>query len=85
LRSNKDHFLATTFLLLLQCVNLTNTIRFIDILRKLDDFQPYFPTVDEDLYGSISAIFLLQDTYNISAHDMANGNIPGKSQILGRH
>ena len=48
-----------------------------DILDQLDDFQPYLPTVEEDLYGSISAIYLLQDTYNISAHDMASGNIPG--------
>ncbi|CAB3987475.1 Prolyl 4-hydroxylase subunit alpha-1 [Paramuricea clavata] len=50
-----------------------------NILGQLDDFQPYFPTVEEDLYGSISAIYLLQDTYNISSHDMANGNIPGSS------
>jgi hypothetical protein len=51
----------------------------------LDDFQPYFPTVEEDLYGSISAIFLLQDTYNISAHDMASGNIPGKLNQHSEH
>ena len=50
----------------------------VDILDQLDDFQPYLPTIEEDLYGSITAIYLLQDTYNISAHDMASGNIPGK-------
>ena len=40
------------------------------------------PTLKDDLYGSISAIFLLQDTYNISAKDMASGNIPGRFDII---
>ncbi|XP_028405013.1 prolyl 4-hydroxylase subunit alpha-1-like [Dendronephthya gigantea] len=50
-----------------------------DILRQLDDFKPYLPTAEDDLYGSISAIYLLQDTYNITASDLASGNIPGSS------
>lgn len=48
-----------------------------DLLTKLDVHKPHFPTVKDDLYGSIAAIFLLQDTYNITAKDMARGEIPG--------
>ena len=29
--------------------------------------------------GAVSALFRLQDTYNIPARDMANSNLPGKT------
>ena len=51
---------------------------FLDLLSKLDVYKPYFPTVEGDLYGSISAIFLLQDTYKIKAKEMARGEVPGQ-------
>ena len=62
--------------------SISSRLFFLVILNQLNDFQPFFPTIKEDLYGSISAIFLLQDTYNISAKDMANGRIPGKTSLF---
>lgn len=64
------------YFLVCRSLNVVHYCLYVDVYNQLDDFQPFFPTV-EDLRGSISAIYLLQDTYNITADDMASGNIPG--------
>ncbi|XP_046860275.1 prolyl 4-hydroxylase subunit alpha-1-like isoform X2 [Xenia sp. Carnegie-2017] len=64
--------------------DLLNNDNSKDVYNQLDDFQPFFPTV-EDLRGSISAIYLIQDTYNITADDLASGNIPGTSAPVEIH
>lgn len=48
-----------------------------DLQHLLKSNKWQFPTHKEDLLGAMAAMFRLQDTYNISAVDMADNNIIG--------
>ena len=48
----------------------------------LQSNQWQFPTYNEDLVGAMAALFRLQDTYDISAADMASNNIAGERRRI---
>ena len=57
---------------------LTYHISTTDLQNLLKSNKWQFPTHNEDLLGAMAAMFRLQDTYNISAVDMADNNIIGE-------
>lgn len=57
---------------------MTYHISTTDLQHLLKSNKWQFPTHKEDLLGAMAAMFRLQDTYNISAVDMADNNIIGE-------
>lgn len=50
-----------------------------DFTAAYDEMRPYFPS-DEDYEGAMTALFRLQDTYNLPSQKLAKGIIPGVVQ-----
>lgn len=48
--------------------------RFIDILEMLESFSTSFPS-NEDVLGCVKAIMRIQEVYQISARQIANGRL----------
>ena len=57
---------------------MTYHISTTDLQNLLKSNKWQFPTHNEDLLGAMAAMFRLQDTYDISAVDMADNNIIGE-------
>lgn len=47
--------------------------------------EDYMPTHERDLLGATNSIFRLQDTYNITAGEISDGNIKGEFTLFHLH
>ena len=52
------------------------------MLANIETAKPYFPTY-EDYQGAMTAIFRLQDTYQLPAKRLADGLVPGVRNSVG--
>lgn len=57
--------------------SLSSLFSFVGFISNLTVQRQFFPT-DEDQTGAAKALLRLQDTYQLSANTISNGDLPGE-------